>query len=457
VTAAFPPGFLWGVATSAYQIEGGVGEGGRGVSIWDTFSHTLGKTRHGDTGDVAADHLHRMEQDVALMADLGVGAYRFSIAWPRIQPEGRGPANQAGLDVYRRLVDALVRAGIAPVATLYHWDLPQALEDRGGWTVRDTAERFAEYAAHVHGALGEDVAMWITLNEPWVAAWLGYGTGVHAPGRTDDAEALAATHHLLLGHGLAVDALRGGPAPATVGITLNLGPARPASDDLEDAEAAKRVDLHFNRQYLDPLFGRGYPPDLAALYRGVSDYGFVRDGDLDIVARPLDFLGVNYYNPHTVSARHHPEQEGEAWAGHVGAWGYTVPGVPRTAMGWGIDPSGLGDLLLRLNRDYPRIPIHITENGAAFEDYVDPEGDVDDVERIDYLRGHLEAVAGAIGAGVRVAGYFAWSLLDNFEWAEGYARRFGLVYVDFGTQRRIPKRSAAWYGRVARSNGAALD
>ena len=259
------------------------------------------------------------------------------------------------------------------MATLYHWDLPQALDDQGGWTARDTAERFAEYASTVHGALGDQVSMWITLNEPWVAAWLGYGNGVHAPGRTDDAEALAATHHLLLGHGLAVDALRGGPAPATVGITLNLGPARPASDDPEDAEAAHRVDLHFNRQYLDPLFGRGYPPDLAALYRGVSDYGFVRDGDLDIVARPLDFLGVNYYNPHTVSARPHPDQEGEAWAGHVGAWGYTVPGVPRTAMGWGIDPSGLSDLLLRIHRDYPKVPIHITENGAAFEDYVDPK------------------------------------------------------------------------------------
>lgn len=406
-----------------------------------------GKIRHGDTGDVACDQYHRYEEDVALMAGLGVGAYRFSVAWPRIQPEGRGAANQPGLDYYRRLVDALNRRGIAPLPTLYHWDLPQALEDEGGWGNRDTAERFAEYAAIVHGALAGGVPFWITLNEPWVAAWLGYGTGIHAPGRTDDALALAASHHLLLAHGLARDAIGD---DAEVGIALNLQPARPATEDPRDVGAARLADLHMNRLFLDPLFGRGYPGQLIEHYRPVSDIGFVRDGDLEVIARPLDFLGVNYYRRHTVTAEAPPEPGADELPGSLGAWSVVRPGVEVTSMGWPVEPEGLADLLIGLHADYRPARIIVTENGAVFDDDPGPDGVVHDARRISFLLGHVKAANTALAAGVPLAGFLVWSLLDNFEWAEGYSKRFGLVHVDFTTQTRTPKESARWYGRLMR-------
>ena len=420
---------------------------GRGLSIWDTFSRTPGKVRGGDTGDVACDHYHRFEEDVALMAELGVGAYRFSVAWPRIQPAGRGPANERGLDHYRKLLDALHRHEIVPVPTLYHWDLPQALEDAGGWPSRSTAERFAEYASIVHTALGPQAPYWVTLNEPWVSAWLGYGAGVHAPGLTDDALALAATHHLLLADGWARQAM-GGPGEA--GITLNIQPVRPASDDPEDVRVARLADLQMNALYLDPLFGRGYPPDLVEHYRGVSDFGFVRDGDLEVIARPLDFLGVNYYRIHTVTADPARGRRAEELPGSLGAWSFPPPGVPVTSMDWPIEPYGLVDLLIDLARDYAPREILVTENGAAFDDEVGPDGTIDDAERISFLRGHLLAAQEAIQAYVPLGGFFVWSLLDNFEWGHGYRQRFGLVHVDFETQARTPKASARWYGEVAR-------
>jgi len=434
------------VATSAYQVEGAVGEGGRGVSIWDTFCRTPGRIRGGDTGDVACDQYHRYEEDVALMADLGVGAYRFSVAWPRVQPEGRGRANQPGLDYYRRLVDSLNRHGITPVPTLYHWDLPQALEAEGGWANRDTASRFADYAAIVHGALVGEVQLWITLNEPWVAAWLGYGMGIHAPGRTDDALALAASHHLLLAHGLAREAMGG----TGVGISLNLEPTRPGSDDPDDVRAARMADLHLNALFLDPLFGRGYPADILDHYRPVSALGFVREGDMETIAGPMDFLGVNYYRRHTVTAGARPGAPVAEFPASLRAWSFPPPGVEVTAMGWPVEPDGLTELLIRLHGDYGPDRIIVTENGAAFDDEVNPDGVVDDAERISFLRDHLVAARAALQAGVPLAGFFAWSLLDNFEWAEGYSKRFGLVHVDFATQTRTPKESARWYGDVVR-------
>lgn len=420
------------------------------MSIWDTFSHTPGRTADGDTGDVACDQYHRYEEDAALMTELGIGAYRFSVAWPRIQPDGRGPANQAGLDYYRRLVDALNRRGVLPVLTLFHWDLPQALEDRGGWVSRDTASRFADYAEIVRDALAGEVRYWITLNEPWVAAWLGYGVGVHAPGRTDDAAALTATHHLLLAHGLALEAIGGG---REVGITLNLQPVRPATDDHEDAQAAHLVDLHTNALYLDPLFGRGYPSELVEHYRDVSDMAFVRDGDLEVIARPTSFLGVNYYRPLTVAAGARPGCRSTGMPGSLGAWEIVPGDAEVTTMGWPIEPEGLAELLIGLHRDYAPARMIVTENGASFDDDVGPDGGVHDPRRVRFLHDHLVAAHDAIEAGVPLSGFFVWSLLDNFEWAEGYAKRFGIVHVDYETQRRTPKESARWFGEVAGRNG----
>jgi beta-glucosidase len=431
-------------------VEGAVDEDGRGVSIWDTFSHTPGTTWNGDTGDVACDHYRRYEEDVALMAELGIGAYRFSVSWPRIQPAGSGPADRRGLDHYRRLVEALDRRGIVPVLTLYHWDLPQTLEDAGGWANRDTAERFAAYAEIVHRALGDSVALWITLNEPWVAAWIGYGAGIHAPGRTDDGLALAATHHLLLAHGLAREAMG---SRAEVGITLNLQPTRAASDASGDVRAARLAELHTNALFLDPLFGRGYPPELLERYRRVTDLSFVHDGDLELVARPMDFLGVNFYRPLTVTGEPRSDDRAEL-PGHLGAWTVVPPGVGVTAMGWPIEPDGLTELLVGLQGEYAPARIFVTENGAAFDDRVDETGRVVDPARISFLRSHLAAARAAIQAGVPLDGYFVWSLLDNFEWAEGYSKRFGLVHVDFETLRRTPKESAWWYGGVAASGGS---
>ncbi|WP_211198932.1 GH1 family beta-glucosidase [Phytoactinopolyspora limicola] len=448
----FPPGFVWGAATAAYQIEGAATVDGRGASIWDTFSHTPGAVHDGDTGDTACDHYHRYPDDVALMARLGLGAYRFSIAWPRIQPRGSGPANPAGLDFYDRLVDSLFGHGIEPIVTLYHWDLPQALEDDGGWATRDTAYRFAEYAALVHERLGDRVHRWITLNEPWCAAFLGYASGIHAPGRTDPAAAFAAAHHLLLGHGLAVRSLRDAGA-GEIGITLNPAAVRPADPSAEDdAAAARTIDGLHNRIFLDPLFGRGYPADVVDVVRRFTDPAWMQPGDDDIIAAPLDLLGVNYYTPTVVAARAGTPPSA-VYPGSDGIEFQAVPG-PVTAMGWPIEPASFTTLLTRLAADYSGVPIWITENGAAFDDHHDPATDrVADPDRIHYLDGHLRAVHAALSAGVDVRGYLVWSLLDNFEWAEGYRKRFGIVFVHYPTQNRVPKDSARWYQAVINRGG----
>ncbi|CAL9355362.1 GH1 family beta-glucosidase [Streptomyces atacamensis] len=455
----FPPGFLWGTATAAYQIEGAATEGGRTPSIWDTFSHTPGRTRNGDTGDVACDHYHRWREDLAIMADLGVGAYRFSVSWPRVQPGGSGPASREGLDFYSRLVDGLLEKGIRPVVTLYHWDLPQELEDAGGWPERATAERFAEYASLVAGALGDRVERWTTLNEPWCSAFLGYGSGVHAPGRTDQADALRAAHHLNLAHGLGTQALRAAlPAGAQTSVTLNLHHVRPLTDGPADLDAARRIDGVANRVFTGPMLRGEYPDDVLRDTAHLTDWSFVEDGDLADIHQPLDFLGVNYYSPTLVSAASgpgthnadgHGASEHSPWPGGDDVAFHRTPGE-TTAMGWTIDPSGMYDLLLRVRDDFPGMPVVITENGAAFDDYVDPEGRVLDPQRISYLHGHLAAVHRAIEAGADVRGYFLWSLLDNFEWGYGYSKRFGAVYVDYATGRRIPKESARWYAKVVR-------
>jgi beta-glucosidase len=449
----FPDDFLWGVSTAAYQIEGAAREGGRGPSIWDTFSHTPGKVRHGDTGDIACDAYHRLDSDLDLLSELGVRAYRFSIAWPRIRPDGRGPVNPEGLDYYRRLVAGLRERGIEPVATLYHWDLPQPLEDAGGWPRRETAERFAEYVSVTAAALGDGVARWITLNEPYVVANHGYRLGTHAPGRADMAAAAAATHHLLLGHGLAVSALRAElGAGAQVGFTLNLTVVRATSDEAK--AVAEQIEAEQNRVFLDPVISGTYPAG-AVRPSLLPEPELIADGDMAVISAPIDFLGVNYYRPGTVGWRGEQDElrRGEARiSGYPGAVSVLRDGVPRSAMGWPIDASGLYDLLLKLHARVPGLPLYVTENGMAAEDYVDPEGGVDDQERIAYLSDHLDAVARAIDRGVNLRGYFCWSFLDNFEWAEGYQKRFGLVYVDYGTQRRIPKASAAFYSQVVRAN-----
>jgi beta-glucosidase len=456
----FPPSFTWGTATAAYQIEGAATLDGRTPSIWDTYSRTPGRVRNGDTGDVATDHYHRWREDVAIMADLGVDAYRFSLAWPRIQPTGRGPSVQKGLDFYRRLTDELLEKNIQPVATLYHWDLPQELEDAGGWPERATAERFAEYAGLAAEALGDRVRTWITLNEPWCSAFLGYASGVHAPGRTDPVAALRAAHHLNLGHGKAVQALRANlPADAQVSVTLNIHHVRPRSGAEEDVDAARRIDALANRVFTGPMLQGAYPEDLLRDTASLTDWSFVKDGDLKEIAQPLDFLGVNYYTPTLVSGgaaetSHGSDGHGNSahspWPGADDVSFHLPPGS-TTAMGWAVDPTGLYDLLVRLKDDFPQLPLMITENGAAFDDYVNPEGEVNDPDRIAYLQGHLAAVHRAIGAGADVRGYFLWSLLDNFEWGYGYSKRFGAVYVDYPTGRRIPKASARWYGGVART------
>lgn len=459
---AFPDGFLWGVATAAYQIEGAVGEDGRTPSIWDAFSRVPGTILAGETGDIAADHYHRYRDDVALMRELGIGAYRFSVSWSRVVPGGSGPANRRGLDFYSRLVDALLESGIRPVLTLYHWDLPQELEDAGGWANRSTAERFAEYATTVARALGDRVDLWTTLNEPWCSAFLGYGAGVHAPGRTDAADALRATHHLLLAHGLATAALRNElPPAAKLAITLNLAAVRTAGTSEADVDAVRRVDGLANRLFLEPILRGRYPADVVADTGSVTDWSFVQESDEAIIAAPIDLLGVNYYTPTVVAAYDgrgaraladgHAAGAATAWPASDGVEFPAQPG-PHTAMGWNIDADGLHELLLRLGRDYPGLPLLVTENGAAFDDRPDEAGAIQDHERIRYLREHLVAVHRAIAAGVDVRGYFVWSLLDNFEWTYGYSKRFGIVYVDFETQKRFPKASARWYRDVLAAN-----
>ncbi|GAA3517320.1 GH1 family beta-glucosidase [Actinocatenispora rupis] len=446
----FPDGFLWGTATASYQIEGAVDADGRGPSIWDTFSHTPGAVAGDDTGDVACDHYHRYREDVALMKDLGVGAYRFSIAWPRILPHGKGSVNEAGLDFYRRLVDELLDNGITPMATLYHWDLPQPLEDAGGWRVRDTAERFAEYAAVTHAALGDRVPYWITLNEPFCSAFIGYAEGRHAPGAREGHGALAAAHHLLVGHGLAVAAMRDQRhGTERFGITLNMNHVTPATDAPADVAAAGRAELLSNRVFSDPLLGGSYPVGEHALWGRISDFSFRRDDDLAVITQPLDFLGVNNYFPEY--AKDAPSQEPDPRrrvATDIGVVDNPPAHLPRTAMPWPVEADGLRRLLVWLRDTYPGLPpVYVTENGSAYPDSL-VDGAVDDPDRIAYLDGHLRAVRAAIDDGVDVRGYFCWSMMDNFEWAYGYAKRFGLVYVDYATQQRIPKSSFRWYQGV---------
>ncbi len=451
--AIFPVDFVWGGATAAYQVEGAFDLDGRGRSIWDTYSHTPGRTVGGDTGDVAIEHYHRYRDDVALIADLGLNAYRFSVSWPRIQPDGTGPANQAGLDFYRRLVDELLGRGVDPWITLYHWDLPQALEDAGGWPVRDTAQRFADYAGLVHAALGDRVSSWSTLNEPFCSSLVGYAAGAHAPGRTEPAAALRAVHHLLLGHGLANQVIRAADPQAEVGITVNLYAISPAGSSEADLDAARRVDGLQNRIWLDPLLLGHYPEDVLADVEPLGGLGEIRDGDLELISGPLDFLGVNYYSRHVVTgepAASAGPEEATTWVGseHVRT---VLRGLPQTEMGWEVDPDGLYEVLSRLRSDYPEIPLLITENGAAFDDQVGPDGEVHDPRRVAYLDSHLRACHRAISDGVPLHGYFVWSVFDNFEWAWGYAKRFGVVHVDYTSQRRTPKDSARYYSGVARA------
>ncbi|WP_285757867.1 GH1 family beta-glucosidase [Nocardiopsis ansamitocini] len=459
----FPEGFVWGAATASFQIEGATTADGRGPSIWDTFCATPGKVNNGDTGDPACDHYNRFREDVALVRDLGLGAYRFSIGWPRIQPDGKGQILQAGLDFYDKLVDALLEAGIEPWPTLYHWDLPQALEDDGGWTNRDTSYRFAEYAGVMHKLLGDRVTNWSTLNEPWCSSFLGYASGVHAPGRREPASALAAVHHLLLGHGLAAATIReqavGSARKPLVGIVHNQTTIRPNTESEADLDAARRMDALRNRIFTEPLLNGTYPEDLRADVAEISDFGFVQEGDLEIISAPLDMMGVNFYNPTWVAGSTDGldpadfDVEGE-YSPSVGSEHVITVrrGLPVTAMGWEIDSTGLYDTLARLATDYPGLSLYITENGAAFDDQVTGDA-VHDENRRAYLESHLRAAHAAIEAGVPLKGYFAWSLLDNFEWALGYDKRFGIVHVDYETQRRTVKDSGRWYGRVVQEGG----
>jgi beta-glucosidase len=442
----FPPGFVWGAATASYQIEGAVGEDGRGESIWDRFSATPGKVRNADSGAIACDFFHRYADDVALMRDLGIDSFRFSIAWPRVLPEGRGRVNGAGLDFYDRLVDTLLDAGIQPCATLYHWDLPQTLEDEGGWTSRPVVDAFAEYVEAVAGRLGDRIPRWITHNEPWVAAWLGYGWGLHAPGLASEADALSAAHHLLLPHARAIEILRREAPDAELGITLNLMHDYPASNTPEDAAAVHHVDGFRNRWFLDPLFRGEYPADLVEHFR--ASMPEIVDGDLAAIAAPIDLLGVNSYSRGVIGAG--PDGGAPTYV--------RVPESEYTDMDWEVYPDGLHDLLVRLRDDYAPARIAITENGAAFSDVRGHDGSVRDPERRAYLEQHVEAVGRAIEAGVPVTGYYVWSLLDNFEWQHGYSKRFGIVYVDYPTLERVPKSSFAWYRDfIGRQRATAAD
>ena len=439
----FPENWVWGAATAAYQIEGAVREGGRGQSIWDTFSHSPGKVANGDTGDVACDHFHRFPEDIGLMRELGSGGYRFSIAWPRIFPGGVGRPNSEGLDFYRRLIDELHTAGITPYVTLYHWDLPQALQDAGGWANRDTAHRFGEYAHTVAAALGPGVQHWFTINEPWVAAFLGHLTGDHAPGERNLRLALRAAHNLLLAHGEGMTALRSEMGPGgQAGIVLNLAPCQPAGDTNADLEAADRTDGYMNRWFLDPLYRGHYPEDMTRLYGDAVPE--IAPGDMELISQPTDMLGVNYYFRLLVAY--------DSAALPLRARRVIPTGALVTAMGWEVYPTGLYEILKRVHDDYSPGTLLVTENGAAYDDVVE-DGRVEDPEREDYLHEHLLQAYRAVEDGVPLKGYFVWSLLDNFEWALGYSKRFGVIYVDYSTQERIVKRSGRWYAGVTRENG----
>lgn len=442
----FPDSFRWGVATSAYQIEGGRYRGGKGESIWDRFADT---GRMPQSGDVACDHFHRWREDVALMAELGVNAYRFSTAWTRIIPDGRGAVSEAGLQFYSDLVDELIANGITPWLTLYHWDLPQQLEESGGWLNRETVDAFVRYADAVSGALGDRVTNWITHNEPWVAAHLGYGVGVFAPGIADFGSALTAGHHILLSHGQAVPAIRANCDNAHMGIAIDCRPSYPASDDPADVAANREHDGLRNRWFFDPLFGKGYPSDTVELVgeRGVFDtpgLPFVEPGDLDQISVPIDFLGLNYYTSIPIHAGDDIGAEAVLSIGPDQPDGFTE-------MGWEITPRALTDYLRYLETEYAPGSIVVTENGASYSDGPAADGAIRDDRRIAYLDSHIRAVADARAAGVQVDGYFVWSLLDNLEWVAGYSQRFGIIWVDFESGERIPKESYRWYQRVIAS------
>lgn len=437
-THRFPPGFVWGVATSSFQIEGAAIEDGKGPSIWDVFCQRPGAIADGSDGDIACDHYHRLDEDLDLIASLGVDAYRFSVSWPRVQPLGHGAWNEAGLAFYERLVDGLLARGIQPYLTLNHWDLPQALQDEGGWAARATVQRFVDYALGVHRRLGDRLTAITTHNEPWVVAKLGHEDGVFAPGLRDRAMAMQVSHHLLLSHGLALRALRADGCRAQLGIVLNLSPVQSATESAADIARARLEDGLLLRWYMDPLFKGTYPQDV--LDHLGADAPRTEPGDLAVIATPMDFLGINYYSRAVVSA-------GEPFDVYRS-------GLPITDMGWEVYPEGLTDLLLRLHRDFAVPPIFVTENGGAFLDH-QVDGQVHDADRTDYIASHIEAVGAALGQGVPMAGYMVWSLLDNFEWASGYAKRFGIVHVDYPTQRRTPKASARWYQRFLQLQRAA--
>jgi beta-galactosidase len=444
---SFPDDFVWGAATAAYQVEGGVSEDGRGPSIWDSFARTPGAIADGTTGDVAVDHYHRYDEDIAILADLGMNAYRFSIAWPRIQPAGTGAVNQAGLDFYRRIAETCRKHGIEPYATLYHWDLPQSLEDAGGWLVPGTAEAFRDYAALTHAALADVITYWITLNEPWCSAFLGYGNGVHAPGRQVGRDSFRAVHHLLLGHGLALQAMREGQPDSTLGVTLNLYSVRAASDSAIDQEAARRSDGLSNRLFLDPILLGRYPQDVL-VDAGLASWFAERSDDLATIATPVDFLGINYYSRHTAAGPTDGQFSDPSVPSAAPGSERVVmvdTGAPKTAMGWEIHPDGLVDVIEMVHDRAPDLPVYITENGAAYTDEVGSDGQIADEERRRYFEQHTAACAEALQRLLPLKGYFAWSLLDNWEWAFGLSRRFGLVYVDYATQQRTVKQSGAWF------------
>ncbi|MFZ5825984.1 MAG: GH1 family beta-glucosidase [Bacillota bacterium] len=442
----FPNGFLWGAATASYQIEGAAHEDGRGLSIWDTFSRTPGKVAGGDTGDVACDHYHRYLDDVNLMADLGFQSYRFSIAWPRIYPTGAGAVNPKGIDFYKRLVDALLAKNIKPVVTLYHWDLPQALQDQGGWGNRDVAYRFQDYAATMFRELGDVVDMWTTINEPFCVSFISHALGEHAPGDHDWPLAVKVSHHVLLAHGLGVETFRQlMPAGKQIGITLNMTVAEPATDTEEDHAAAHRFDGWANRWFADAVFKGQYPADMLLYYKGLGADDYIVDGDLRVISQPTDFVGLNYYTRAVCKA-----DPGNPFLGMTSV----PPTAPVTDQGWEIVPDYLRRLLIRVEQDWTRgLPVYVHENGCAMPDVLGPDGRVDDPGRLQFLKDHFAASHQAIEAGVNLKGFYVWSLLDNFEWAWGYAKRFGIVYVDYPTQRRIPKSSALWYREVIRQNG----
>lgn len=446
---SFPKDFLWGAATASYQIEGAWNEDGKGESIWDRFTHTPGKIIDGSNGDLACDHYHRWAEDVALMKSLNVQAYRFSIGWPRILPQGRGAVNQAGLDFYSKLVDGLLEKGITPYVTLYHWDLPQVLQDQGGWPERATAEAFIEYSDVVTRHLGDRVKHWITHNEPWCVAFLSHQIGEHAPGWHDWPAAIRASHHVLLSHGWAVPVIRQNCPGAEVGITLNFTDFAPASASDADAWAARHADGYFNRWFLDALYGRHYPADMVADYTAMghlpNGLDFIQEGDMAAIAVRTDFLGVNYYTREIVR---HPQATDNLPQSH-----FPPPKEELTEMGWEVYPEGLYKLLNRLHFDYPIPKLYVTENGCSYLDGPDANGKINDQRRINYLRSHFLASRRAINNGVPLAGYFVWSLLDNFEWGKGYQQRFGVVWVDYATQQRIPKASALWYKDVITANG----